>query len=200
MHQICNDYPELQARIVRFRNSNSIINESTLHRVGMTQEEMDRTAAEYLRKLQTTERIRRDKNLDPACYVPSALMPSNPMLVGLAKTRFLRSIGGGSSQPDPNSTEVTDGPAASELVADELVADDPGRDQGAMAQLQALVRQQDRRRLQIEKQMLQSIELQATRQSQLEEEWTRTLTALTSKLAALTTTSGQGTGQPHPPG
>ena len=190
MHEICDDYPELRARIQRFRNSATIINEKTLQRIGMTKEEMESTAEIYKRKLKTTERIRREKNLDESCYVPSALLPTNPFTLAKAKSRFMRNAHGGPKADDVDGAPPDEDPPAGESSG--------GGEQDVVAQLQTLVQQQDRRRSQVEKQMMQSIQLQAARQSQLEEQWAATLSTLTSQVAALASGTGAAP-RPRPP-
>jgi len=62
--EISYDYTELRSRILRFRHSNRALSDKTLAYVGMSREELQSTAVTYKKKLETTQRIRREKNLD----------------------------------------------------------------------------------------------------------------------------------------
>ena len=67
--ELCNDFPELRARIDRFRNSSAVLSDSRLKKMNMTREELNNAAKTYRSKLQTTERIREQLNLmSPRMY------------------------------------------------------------------------------------------------------------------------------------
>lgn len=89
--ELCVDFPELRARINRFQTSGAVLNNSRLKRMNMTREDLNSSAKSYKAKLQTTERIRRELNLDDSAYVPAALLPSeNPFLMARAQMRIRR--------------------------------------------------------------------------------------------------------------
>lgn len=89
--ELCIDFPELRARINRFRNSASVLNNSRLKKINMTREELQASVATYRANLRKTERIREKMNLDENAYVPAALLPTeNPMLIARAQMRFRR--------------------------------------------------------------------------------------------------------------
>ena len=75
MAEVCADYPELKARIYRFRATSDTLTDPRLKKMGLTREELKAHATTYKGKLKTTERIREKLNLDEDAYVPSALLP-----------------------------------------------------------------------------------------------------------------------------
>jgi CRP-like cAMP-binding protein len=216
VYELCDEYPELKARLLRFRNASSIINDKTLQRIGMSRAELSKTARDYKKKLVKTEHIRREMNLDERCYVTAALLPSNPFTLARAKARFKRRGGGNASQspdlfgdegagagggeassPTGGADEQLDELSAFEAQLKEdwyLEGEEVERHQGqnsALGELQALLQAQDLKRHTIERKLLASIEAQATRQARLEEQTATMLAALSAQVTALASAQQQ---------